>query len=62
MVARGSRTELDQDVHVALLHRVTRNFDPVEAAMSGRSSAPIVMDVELDAVLSTAVVTELVQP
>lgn len=49
-------------MHVALLHRVTRNFDPVEAAMSGRPSAPIVMDVELDAVLSTGVVTELVQP
>ena len=49
-------------MHVVLLHRVTRNFDPVEAAMSGRPSAPIVMDVALDAVLSTGVVTELVQP
>ena len=47
---------------MALLHRVTRNFDPVDAAMSGRSSAPIVIEVELDAALSTGVVTESEQP
>ena len=60
MVARGSRTELDQAVHVALLHRVTRNFDPVEAAMSGRPSGPTVMARRLDASLSTGVEVEVV--
>lgn len=54
-----ARARVDQAEHVSFLHRVTRSLDPADDATTGRSPAPITIDVELDAVLSTGVVTEV---
>lgn len=59
LAAGDARPRLDHAVHVALLQRVIRNFAPVEAAISGRSSGPMTMEVALELALSTGVVVHV---